>query len=659
MVLLDTEGIDAYDQTGQYSTQIFSLAVLLSSLFVYNQMGGIDEASLDRLSLVTEMTKHIRVRANQSNSGRGGDWELGEFAPSFIWLLRDFYLNLEEDGRAVTPRDYLETALRPVSGTGPSIEAKNQIRASIKALFPDRECFTLVRPVNDEKNLQQLEKIPSSQLRPEFLSGLQDLTRAIFQRAQPKRVGSMTLTGPLLAGLTKAYVDAINNGAVPCISTAWQGVAESECRRGAEEAEAEYVRVFNPNCGGEVEQLQAEHRRCLELAEAVYQDIAVGDEHIKLAHRERWVSSVETRFSNFRDKRLAEGALACEQMLNAAQNRLHQMRRAGTNFEQISEEFNNFMDAYSNSAEATGPTKWKRLQEFMQGSFRETVEEMGRRHEERLKEVEEQKRQEIASVKAQLAAAQQMNQNATELYQEQMQTMIQEKESEMRAAQSEMDAEVVRLRAEAAEQNSKLSRLQTQLNEKERQKIEAEHQLSATDQELQSLRRKLASSQDQIRELRERVDSAEQERLAALEAKALAEDAAARAQAAAREDAARAARSEAAANAARSTMNEAAGDFSRRLNQWEAPNPERSNWRSSASFAGHGESFHSPGEEVSAGLEQPNMGSPVVDPSRMTIKQIKEWLVMHGKEDNVIELSRSQTAKKADWIRLMQQYTSG
>ncbi len=42
-------------QTGEYSTKIFSLAVLLSSLFVYNQMGGIDEASLDRLSLVTEV----------------------------------------------------------------------------------------------------------------------------------------------------------------------------------------------------------------------------------------------------------------------------------------------------------------------------------------------------------------------------------------------------------------------------------------------------------------------------------------------------------------------------------------------------------------------------------------------------------------------------
>ena len=53
-------------QTGQYSTQIFSLAVLLSSLFVYNQMGGIDEAALDRLSLVTEMTKNVRVRAGST-----------------------------------------------------------------------------------------------------------------------------------------------------------------------------------------------------------------------------------------------------------------------------------------------------------------------------------------------------------------------------------------------------------------------------------------------------------------------------------------------------------------------------------------------------------------------------------------------------------------
>ena len=45
------------------------MAVLLSSLFCYNQMGGIDEPR-SIVSLVTEMTKHIRVRSE--TQGRGG-----------------------------------------------------------------------------------------------------------------------------------------------------------------------------------------------------------------------------------------------------------------------------------------------------------------------------------------------------------------------------------------------------------------------------------------------------------------------------------------------------------------------------------------------------------------------------------------------------------
>jgi len=49
------------------------------------QMGGIDEASLDRLSLVTQMTKHIRVKASGGTSSRS---ELGQFSPIFVWLLR-------------------------------------------------------------------------------------------------------------------------------------------------------------------------------------------------------------------------------------------------------------------------------------------------------------------------------------------------------------------------------------------------------------------------------------------------------------------------------------------------------------------------------------------------------------------------------------------
>jgi len=48
-------------------------------------MGGIDEAALDRLALVTEMTKHVRVRAS---GGRSTASEIGQFSPVFVWLLR-------------------------------------------------------------------------------------------------------------------------------------------------------------------------------------------------------------------------------------------------------------------------------------------------------------------------------------------------------------------------------------------------------------------------------------------------------------------------------------------------------------------------------------------------------------------------------------------
>jgi hypothetical protein len=56
-------------QRAQDGVQLLSLAVLLASTFVFNQMGPIDEAALDRLSLVTQITKHIRVRAGGAAAG--------------------------------------------------------------------------------------------------------------------------------------------------------------------------------------------------------------------------------------------------------------------------------------------------------------------------------------------------------------------------------------------------------------------------------------------------------------------------------------------------------------------------------------------------------------------------------------------------------------
>jgi hypothetical protein len=60
------------------------------------------------------------------------------------------------------------------------------------------------------------------ELRPEFRSGMDALAKYILQRARPKQLGSIVLTGPMFAALTQSFLDAINAGAVPTIATSWQ-----------------------------------------------------------------------------------------------------------------------------------------------------------------------------------------------------------------------------------------------------------------------------------------------------------------------------------------------------------------------------------------------------------------------------------------------------
>lgn len=43
------------------------------------------------------------------------------------FILQDFYLDLVEDNRKITPRDYLELALRPVQGGVRDVAAKNEV----------------------------------------------------------------------------------------------------------------------------------------------------------------------------------------------------------------------------------------------------------------------------------------------------------------------------------------------------------------------------------------------------------------------------------------------------------------------------------------------------------------------------------------------------
>jgi len=91
VLVIDTEGIGALDEDSNHDVRIFSLAILLSSYFIYNSMGNIDESALSNLSLVINLTKHIHLKSTGINEEVDPE-EYANYFPSFMWVVRDFAL---------------------------------------------------------------------------------------------------------------------------------------------------------------------------------------------------------------------------------------------------------------------------------------------------------------------------------------------------------------------------------------------------------------------------------------------------------------------------------------------------------------------------------------------------------------------------------------
>jgi hypothetical protein len=104
VVVVDTEGLGALDEDSNHDNKIFSLALLMSSTFIYNSSGAIDESSIENLNLILNLTKHIQLK-NSDTEAYDEEFIERNF-PSFYWVLRDFALKLEnEAGHPITAQE--------------------------------------------------------------------------------------------------------------------------------------------------------------------------------------------------------------------------------------------------------------------------------------------------------------------------------------------------------------------------------------------------------------------------------------------------------------------------------------------------------------------------------------------------------------------------
>lgn len=229
--VIDTEGIASLDANSTHDSRIFALALLMSSFFIYNSLNAIDDEALNQLSLVTNICKQVRIYADKEATPE----ELGrEIFPPLFWMVRDFSLQLKnENGQIMQPNEYLEFALQDSS----KYEDKNQLRKCLKQCFPRRSCATLIRPCNDEYELQMLSSSNrSTELKPVFVQQLNWVRDYILKNIESKNSqGKIPMTGNSYLVFANELINSINLNLIPVIKSSWDLIAEIQCKEAIEE----------------------------------------------------------------------------------------------------------------------------------------------------------------------------------------------------------------------------------------------------------------------------------------------------------------------------------------------------------------------------------------------------------------------------------------
>ncbi|XP_072889745.1 guanylate-binding protein 1-like [Hemitrygon akajei] len=194
LLLLDTEGLgdpEKGDTNNDHS--LYLLAILLSSILIYNGKSQIDQQSLQDLHFVTELSKRIQMK---SQPDACDSWDFVRFFPEFVWVIRDLTLDLNADGKNASPNEYLEHILKLKDGEISEQDKKyNELRRCIRDNFPSRCCFAFPIPTHWKK-LKQLQELENKDLEEDFIKEQQKLINYLHTHKKVKRVlGGQLVTG--------------------------------------------------------------------------------------------------------------------------------------------------------------------------------------------------------------------------------------------------------------------------------------------------------------------------------------------------------------------------------------------------------------------------------------------------------------------------------
>lgn len=352
-ILIDTEGLGSTQRTASCDMQIFSLCILLSSYFIYNSMGAIDEQAIDDLHLVLHLAKHIHVKAKKADQEAERSADLAQYFPIFLWVLRDFHLRLaDEMGNSVTEKEYLEKALSPIAGQ----DEKNRLREVVKDLFRDRDCTTIVRPVAEEHDLRNIQRLPYESLRPQFRTQVEAFVKKVYTSLKPKKIEGAAVSGSMFVHLASEYCKAINASAVPTIHSAWTSVVQHQLRLCLKDAVQTYRAQMNDKAMQHLpmadEQLRDLHKAAKAEALKVFLAFKFEPSDPKFReYRAELASRIKQLFEHVKAENSSSSQRQCERLAKELfsrhiENKLS-VRGSYQNFEQLFQDWEQIRNTYT------------------------------------------------------------------------------------------------------------------------------------------------------------------------------------------------------------------------------------------------------------------------------------------------------------------------
>jgi hypothetical protein len=215
LILLDVEGLaDVSKGNATHDLKLFTMALLLSSMFIYNTMGKIDSMALDGLHLATKISEQL-----MPSSAKNEQKNFARHFPHFVWAVRDHHLKLilEEGGNMVTPNEYLEHCLESKTDENEEgeeeaeadIHSYNKLRQTIRDFFPERDCLTFPQPVLDPEKMELLDQVEDFELNPKFKKAADEFVNFVFSNAKSKQIRGSPLTGFAFAKLIEDFLQSI------------------------------------------------------------------------------------------------------------------------------------------------------------------------------------------------------------------------------------------------------------------------------------------------------------------------------------------------------------------------------------------------------------------------------------------------------------------